>query len=197
MVSVTGDFQRTNFMKLKTILITALFMLMFTSEIMAQDTRRAAETADTLRLQLLGVQAKEEELSVRLLQLEEDLKPGNIESALAGIGSTKPEDLREHRRRLLTIEKDNVMQQLKILLATRSRLESSLAFAEAQAYLQSARPSPTSPNQMLMAPALRVTTGGYIDLGFCQDLNDQRADDGRLEKAKVDAANCESARSPN
>ena len=38
-------------------------------------------------------------------ELEEDLKPENIERALAGFGSTKPEEVRDRRRRLLMIEK--------------------------------------------------------------------------------------------
>lgn len=65
-------------MKRKASLILVFLGLVFTSNIVAQDLTRAAEMADKLRLQLLAVQTKEEELRVRLLQLEEDLKPENI-----------------------------------------------------------------------------------------------------------------------
>lgn len=73
------------------------------SPVMTQST--AQERAANLRQQLAEVQAKQTELETRLQQLEEDLKPENIEKGLAGIGSTRPEELREQRRRQLEIEK--------------------------------------------------------------------------------------------
>lgn len=104
----------------------------------AQDAS-AAETAELLRAQLNEVQAKEAELQGRAKQLEEDLKPENIERSLAGIGSTRPEELRELRRRQLTIEKTSVRSQLDILAAQRARLESAITAAETAAYHQSAQ----------------------------------------------------------
>ena len=74
------------------------FVPAITSDVAAQDASGAAQAADKLRLQLLDTQAKEAELQARERQLDEDLKPENIERSLAGIGSTKPEDLRELRR---------------------------------------------------------------------------------------------------
>ena len=109
----------------------------------------AAESLEKLRAQLLEVQAKEEGLKSRLQQLEESLKPENIERSLAGVGSTKPEELREQRRRQLTIERDSVLAQLKIIETSRQRLETAISNAEALAYQQSARPTPES--QMLAA----------------------------------------------
>jgi hypothetical protein len=114
----------------------------------AQENATAAETLDELRVQLLEVQAKEESLRMRAQQLDEDLKPENIERALAGIGSTKPEELREHRRRLLTIERDGVRAQLKILEMNRSHLEAAVVSAEGKAYQESAIPMPPPPLQM-------------------------------------------------
>ena len=137
-------------MKLTTSLILFFLALLFTSVIVAQDSTSAADTAAKLRLQLIEVQTKEAELQTRLQQLDEDLKPGNIERSLAGIGSTHPEELREHRRRQLTIEKDGVLAQLKTLEASKASLESAIATAEARAYQQSAEPSPAISNQMLM-----------------------------------------------
>jgi len=137
-------------MKLTTSLILFFLALLFTSVIVAQDGSSAADTAAKLRLQLIEVQTKEAELQARLQQLDEDLKPGNIERALAGIGSTHPEELREHRRRQLTIEKNGVLAQLKTLEASKASLESAIAAAEARAYQQSAEPSPAISNQMLM-----------------------------------------------
>ena len=103
----------------------------------------AAETADNIRLKLLDLQGQQEALKARAQELEEALKPQNIERSLAGVGSTKPEELRETRRRQLTIERDGVLAQLKILDTARARLETSLAEAEGRAYQESARQVPT------------------------------------------------------
>jgi hypothetical protein len=92
----------------------------------AQEGAEKSETADDLQLQLLELQSKEEILRLRAQQLDEDLKPENIERALAGIGSTRPEELREARRRQLTIERESVRLQLRILEKMRIRLEAAI-----------------------------------------------------------------------
>jgi hypothetical protein len=120
-------------------------------QVAAQGSRNntnSAQAAEDLRGQLLDVQAKESELQVRLRQLDEDLKPENIERFLAGIGSTKPEELRESRRRQLTIERDGVQAQLRLVATSRERLESTIRFAETQAYQESAEQT-GAPLQML------------------------------------------------
>jgi hypothetical protein len=119
-----------------------LILLAFVS-VHGQESTSAAETVDKIKLQLLDVQAREDELKARAEQLEEALKPENIERSLAGVGSTRPEELREARRRQLTIERDGVLAQLKILETSRTRLESALAQAEGRAYQESARQIPT------------------------------------------------------
>lgn len=114
-----------------------------------QEGTSAAETVDRIKFQLLELQAKEEELKARAVQLEEAIKPENIERSLAGVGSTRPEELREARRRQLTIERDSVLAQLKLLESTRTRLENSLAEAQGRAYHESARQA--APTQALVA----------------------------------------------
>src|SRR5881394_2773016 len=103
----------------------------------------AQERAANLRTQLIEAQAREAELQTRLQQLEEDLKPENIERSLAGVGSVHPEELREARRRQLEIEKRGVQSQLDVLAASRSRLETAIAAADAESYRQSTGPSPS------------------------------------------------------
>ena len=98
----------------------------------------AQERAASLRLQLADLQARQAELQARLSQVEEDLKPENIEKSLAGVGSTHPEDLREQRRRELEIERTGLRSQLDLVAATRTRLETGIAQADADAYRQSA-----------------------------------------------------------
>jgi hypothetical protein len=110
----------------------------------------AADRVDKLKGQLLEVQGKEDGLRTRLQQLDEMIKPENIERSLAGVGSTRPEELREARRRQLSIERDGVLAQLQTLETSRLRLESELANAEASAYQDSARPKPTSDTSMMM-----------------------------------------------
>ena len=122
------------------IVVVLLFGLPFTSRILAQDQPSApAEAAADLRARLAEVQASEADQHTRLIQLDEALKPENIERSLAGIGSTKPEELREQRRRELTIERDGVRKQLDLLATSRARLESAIQTADNLAYQQSAR----------------------------------------------------------
>jgi len=105
----------------------------------------AQEKAANLRAQLAEVETKQAELQTRLQALEENLKPENIESSLAGVGSTRPEDLREQRRRQLEIERNGLQKQLDLLNTSHSRLETAIAQADAEAYRQSAAPVSVTP----------------------------------------------------
>jgi cytochrome c biogenesis protein ResB len=132
-------------MRFKASIVTFILLLACIMTGHAQQPASAAESADQLRLQLIDVQAKEENLKARAQQLDEALKPENIERSLAGVGSTKPEELRESRRRQLQIERDGVAAQLKVLEASRTRLEAAIRDAENRAYQESARgPSPAN-----------------------------------------------------
>jgi chromosome segregation ATPase len=107
----------------------------------------AQEKAANLRNQLSEVEARQAELQTRLQKLEEDLKSENIEHSLAGVGSTRPEDLREQRRRQLEIERNGVRAQLDLLAVSHGRLETAIAQADAEAYRQSAAPVTTAPTR--------------------------------------------------
>ena len=140
----------------------------FALAVAAQSTSGAAQAAEELRLQLLEVQGKEAELQTRARQLDEDLKPENIERSLAGIGSTRPEELRESRRRRLTIERDGVRTQLKLVETSRERLETAIRTAETRAYQQSAEGIGAPLNQLVgpqyagRSPWLFGIVGGFI-----------------------------------
>lgn len=124
---------------MKSQIYTALLILLVTTALNAQaQPRSAAEEAETLRLQLIDLQTQEEGLRARAAQLDEALKPENIERSLAGVGSTRPEELRETRRRQLQIERDGIAAQLKILETSRTRLEAAIRDADARAYHESA-----------------------------------------------------------
>jgi hypothetical protein len=131
-------------------------------------TSRAAQAGDDLRLQLLALQAKEAQLQERAQQLDESLKPENIERSLAGVGSTKPEELRELRRRQLSIERESVRTQLKLIESSRERLESSIRTADTVAYQKSAEGTTIPSSQMLgmqTSPRWLVgILGGFVAL---------------------------------
>jgi chromosome segregation ATPase len=111
----------------------------------ALSQQNAQERAANLRSQLADVHAKEAALQTRLQQLEENLKPENIEHSLAGVGSTRPEELREQRRRQLEIERNGVRAQLDQLAVSRARLQDAIARADADAYRESAGVTPSTP----------------------------------------------------
>ena len=127
------------------LLVFLLFLTFFSTSAYAQESISAAESAEKLRYQLLEVQAQEESLRVRAIELDEALKPENIERSLAGIGSTRPEELREARRRQLQAERNGIAAQLQTLETSRLRLEAAIRDAETRAYHESAGgPAPTS-----------------------------------------------------
>jgi hypothetical protein len=107
----------------------------------------ARDRAADLRRQLSDVEAKQAELQAHLQQVEENLKPENIERSLAGVGSTRPEELREQRRRQLEIERTGVRSQLDLLASNHSRLEAAAVQAEGEAYRQSANGVTGGPSQ--------------------------------------------------
>src|SRR6185295_5977418 len=123
--------------------IVALFCLFGAIGLVHGQSGSAAQTADQLKLRLLELQAQEEGLRARAVELDEAIKPENIQRSLAGVGSTRPEELREARRKQLESEKRIVEAQLNTLAVAKLKLESAIATAEAEAYHQSAAPPTT------------------------------------------------------
>jgi len=99
----------------------------------AQDAAAVEQRAEALRAQLRDVTDKQAQLQAREQQLDEDLKPENIERSLAGVGTTDATALRDRRRQQLEREKAAVEEQLQSLETSRSQLEASIASAEAEA----------------------------------------------------------------
>jgi hypothetical protein len=124
-------------------MVKFLFVVLFLTPIWGQEG--AAERTARLRAQLADIQAQQTNLQTRLAQIDEDIKPENIERSLAGVGSTHPEDLREARRRQLEIQRKGIQSQLDSLIATRARLESTIATADAESYRQTLGASTTPP----------------------------------------------------
>lgn len=106
----------------------------------AQGTGSSGQDAAAgLRAQLSDVQAKEAELQARERQLDEEMRPENIALSIVGVGTTKPEELREQRRKQLESDKARVRAQLDQLAQSRTRLEAAIATADADAYRRSAQ----------------------------------------------------------
>ena len=93
---------------------------------------RAEQRAEGFRSQLRDVQAKEADLQARLEQIEYDLKPENIERTAAFYGTTRPEDVRDARRRQLENERTRIQSQLALHQTSRTRLESAIALADTE-----------------------------------------------------------------
>ena len=126
-------------MKSRTLLILISLLLVLTAQVRAQENNDSATIIQDLRWQLNEVQNKEADLKIRLQELEQELKPESIERYFNGYGSTRPEELREMRRKQLQSEKDRLLAQSEQLAASRVRLESAVASAEAIAYQKSAQ----------------------------------------------------------
>jgi len=89
------------------------------------------QRAETLHAQLLATMDKEATLQARIDQLDEQLRPENIDRSLAGVGGLHPEDAREALRRRLTNDKRRVQAQLDLLHQDHTRLQASLADSDA------------------------------------------------------------------
>src|SRR5262245_21983949 len=136
------------------LLIKVVVLLLIATPVWAQQT--AAERAANLRAQLADLQAQEVDLQTRLAQIDEEMKPENIERSLAGVGSTHPEDLRAARRRQFEIRRKGIQAQLDTIAATRSRLETAIAIADSE----TSRP-PAGPNAIvspIVSPSVSTAT---------------------------------------
>lgn len=92
---------------------------------------RAEQRAENLRAQQVDVESKLADLQAKIDQIDFLLRPENVERA-AGYGTLHPEEAREARRRQLEGEKSRAMAQVKILETSRTRLETSVANADAE-----------------------------------------------------------------
>ena len=88
------------------------------------------ERAEVLRKQLLELIEKETTYRTRLTQMDEDIRPENIERALAGIGTTRTAEMRDTRRRSLDSERKGLESLLALTGQSRIRLEEDVRQAD-------------------------------------------------------------------
>jgi len=91
---------------------------------------RAEERAEILRKQLIELLEKETQFKMRLVQLEEEMRPENIERTLSTYGTTRTVEIRETRRRVLESEKRGVESLLQVTSQSRLRLEDDVRQAD-------------------------------------------------------------------
>lgn len=131
-----------------------LLVLVFPVAAYAQGTQSAQQSVESLRSQLQDIEAKQAALEARMRQLDEDLRPENIERSLNLTGSTRPEELRDQRRQQIEKERASVQSQLDQLATSRTRLQSALTAAETAAYQQSADAGNANSSTAAPAPAV-------------------------------------------
>ena len=88
------------------------------------------ERAEVLRKQLIELIEKETSFRSRMAQLDEDMRPENIERALSGIGTTRTPELRDTRRRVLENERKGIESLLNVTTQSRVRLEEDVRQAD-------------------------------------------------------------------
>ena len=139
-------------------LLITLLLLLCCADCLAQGTPSAAQEAQQLRNELRQLQDREAEIRSGLVELDYELKPENIERYFAGVGSTRPEELREARRKKLQLEKDRMQAELNQIAQERSQLEAAILNADTRAYYDSAMAAPGS-SQNRMSPLAGLLVG--------------------------------------
>jgi chromosome segregation ATPase len=91
---------------------------------------RAEQRSSQLRTELRDVEDKKGNLEAHLEQVENDLKPENIERAVAGYGTTRPEELRATRQKQLENDRTRTRQQIDQLTASESRIQQAIATSD-------------------------------------------------------------------
>ena len=94
---------------------------------------QAEQRAEMLRRQLLELIEKETLYRTRITQIEEDMRPENVERALNPYGTTRTAEMRDTRRRVLESERRGYQSLLVLTTESRTRLEEEVRQADALA----------------------------------------------------------------
>ena len=135
-------------MKLRlTVVLLTILVSVCVMPVSAQEAGEDGRKVEELRAELNNALARVAELKIQLEQLNVDLKPENIERHFNGFGSTRPEELRESRRRQLQTEKNRVVAQLEQLTSSFTRMEAAINSTQATTYQQSVTTVVMKPRQ--------------------------------------------------
>jgi hypothetical protein len=92
---------------------------------------KAEQRAEGLRKDLFDRIEKESSLKSRLVQIDEDMRPENIERALNPYGTTRTAELRDNRRRVLENDRRGTESLLNQTSQSRMKLEEDVKQADA------------------------------------------------------------------
>jgi vacuolar-type H+-ATPase subunit I/STV1 len=88
------------------------------------------QRAESLQARLRENSERQYFFQTRLDQLDNQLKPENIERMFVGVGMVRPEEARDTVRRRLSFEKQGLLAQLELLRQERNRFQAALASAD-------------------------------------------------------------------
>jgi DNA anti-recombination protein RmuC len=94
---------------------------------------QAEQRAEVLRKQLIELIEKETAYRSRITQIDEDMRPDNIERSLNPYGTTRTTEARETRRRVLESDRRGFESLLTLTSQSRLRLEEDVRQADALA----------------------------------------------------------------
>ena len=89
------------------------------------------QRAEVLRRQLLDLIEKETAYRSRIAQIDEDIRPDNVERALNPYGTTRTVEARDTRRRILENDRRGFENLLTLVSQSRIRLEEDVRQADA------------------------------------------------------------------
>lgn len=92
---------------------------------MTQEEQRA----ENLEEQLFAIAKEEANLQAQLDDVNEQLRPENIEQ-IQVLGSLRPEEVRESTRRKLSNKQSRIQSQLQLLQESRARIHSSISVTD-------------------------------------------------------------------
>ena len=92
---------------------------------MTQEEQRA----ENLQAKLFATAQEEAHLQTQLDEVNEQLRPENLQQ-LQVMGSLRPEEVREATRRKLTNQQSRIQAQLQLLQQSRTRLQSSVSVTD-------------------------------------------------------------------
>jgi hypothetical protein len=92
---------------------------------------RAESRAESLRKQLFEMIEKENSVKTRLEQIQYETRSELIDRTVAMVGSLRPEELRDQRKKSLEAEKGNLESLLTQIQTSRTTLESNVEKADA------------------------------------------------------------------
>ena len=92
---------------------------------------KAEQRSESLRKQRFEMIDKENSIRTRLDQIEVDIRPEMIERSVATVGSLRPEELREARRKSLEAEQKNLQSLLNDVVTARTNLDTDILRSDA------------------------------------------------------------------